>query len=108
MSGELRKNKEITPGDRRQRRANAKLTKEANQYCIRLCTQFLKEVKSKGFTFANEEVAEIFNKYDNQWIRWITCRVAKGKLSVQTKEMFTNYLKAFTSSQPTNKTADDN
>lgn len=108
MSGEQRKSKEITPGNRKQRRANNKLSKEANQYCIRLCNQFLKEVKSKGFTFANTEVEGIFDKYNNKWVSWITPRVVPEKRSMNIKDMFANYLKAFTNNQPTNKTADDN
>ena len=85
--------KRITPGDRKQRRANKKLSKKANQHCIRLCSQYLRELKNKGLTLEDEEVVEIFDKYEKSWKHWLVKNGAKP--SVKSNEMFQNYLQMF-------------
>ena len=82
------------PSARRQNRANKKLGKKANQYCIRLCTQFLKEVKKEGYTFEDEEVLSIYDKYEKHWKHWLKTKGAKG--TTEANAMFSNYLRMFT------------
>ena len=82
----------IGNGDRKQRRANIRLSKAAHQLCVHLCVKYMKEAAKRDLKFDSEPALVLFNEHEAHWHSWLNKNCDKTKLSIETKKMFQTYL----------------
>lgn len=82
----------IGTGNRAQRRANERLSKEAHMVCVNLCTLYLKTAAKENLTFDSQEALDLFNTHEAKWHAWLNQKCDRSKISMETKRMFQTYL----------------